>query len=160
MARLVTTHRSHVRPNRDAPTWGVDGPKNFRHAGWLQRFLQYRVDTASADEQLCGVEDAQALVNSGPIGAVHALSGRDTDRADSWGRCQFRLDDPTHTFSTREWMVGGVFMFETYDALNRPEYDRQAATQFLDQIKVRVWLGPKGGNVWPPYCLLEPVTGT
>ena len=111
--------------------------------------LAIPVSTASADKQLCSVEDAQALVNSGPIGAVQALSGRETDRADSWGRCQFRLYDPTHTFSTREWMVGGVFMWETYDALDRPEYDRQAATQFLDQIKVRVWLGPKGGTLAP-----------
>ena len=111
--------------------------------------LAIPISTASADEQLCGVEDAQALINSGPIGAVHALSGRETGRADSWGRCQFRLYDPTHTFSTREWMVGGIFMSETYYALNRPEYDRQAATQFLDQIKVRVWLGPTGGTSGP-----------
>lgn len=112
-------------------------------------FLALPGGTASADEQLCSLGDAQALVNSGPVGAVHALSGRETGRGDSWGRCQFRLYDQTHTFSTREWIVGGVFMFETYDALDRPEYDRQAATQFLDQITVRVWLGPKGGSLAP-----------
>jgi len=91
----------------------------------------------------------QALINSGPVGGVHALSGRETGPADRWGRCQFRLYDPTHTFSTRESIVGGVFLYETYDALNRPEYDRRAATQLLDQIKVRVWLGPTGGSLAP-----------
>lgn len=111
--------------------------------------LAIPVSTASADEQLCSSGDAQAFVNFGPIGAVHALSGRETGPADSWSRCQFRLYEPTHTFSTREWIVGGVFMFESYDTLDRPEYDRQAATQFLDQIKVRVWLGPKGGTLAP-----------
>jgi hypothetical protein len=107
------------------------------------------IQPASADEQLCDLEDAQALINSGPIGGIHALSGRETGRADAWGRCQFRLYEPTHTFTTREYIVGGIFIWETYSALDRPDYDRQAATQFLDQVKAQVWLGPSGKTLVP-----------
>ena len=111
--------------------------------------LAIPINTASAAEKLCGTGDVQALINSGPLGAGHALSGRETGPADTYGRCYLRIYDPTHTFSTREWIVGGIFLWEPYYALDRPEYDRQAATQYLDQIKVRVWLGPTGGSLTP-----------
>lgn len=67
------------------------------------------MNTTSAETKLCDVGDAQAIIESGPIGGRQSLIGFETDRVESWERCQFRLYEPPHTLSTRDWMVGGVF---------------------------------------------------
>lgn len=97
----------------------------------------------------CGQGDAQAMIESGPISGRQFLSGLETLRAESWERCQFRFYQASHTFSARDWMVGGIFIWEVYDALDRPDYDRGGAIAWLDQVQVRVSLGPAGGKLKP-----------
>jgi hypothetical protein len=104
---------------------------------------------ALAEVSPCDQGDARAMIESGPVGAGQFVTGLETERAENWERCQFRLYQSSHTFSVRDWMVGGVFFWQVYDALDRPDYDRQDAIAGLDQVEVRVLLGPVGGKLEP-----------
>jgi hypothetical protein len=115
-------------------------------------FAVIGVTPANAGSDHCTQGDVQALANAGFQGASLNLGfGSAAGVGGSWANCQFRLfddnEDPPdapeipHVFTDRDYVLGGIFEFEDYGFLDRPDYDRAAAIEYVKSITTNMYWG-------------------
>ena len=104
--------------------------------------LTVPVYAVAAAPERCTRGDAQRLVHAGQIAARQFFSETTTHPAEVWQNCQFRLYDETpRVFKTKDYFVAGIFLFESYDFLDRPDYDRADAIAALDSVTHSLYWG-------------------
>lgn len=110
----------------------------------------------AAGNEHCTAGDVQGIAHAGFQGAQQNLfNGRTTGLGGSWADCQFRLyddndaeenpDNPEvpHIFTDMDYFLAGIAQFDFYDSFDRPDYDRDAAIEFLSsEVVDRVFWGP------------------
>jgi hypothetical protein len=107
---------------------------------------------ARAQSGGCSQGDALALATAGFQGASLNLGkGSTAGLGGAWADCQFRLfddnEDPPdspevpHVFSDQDYILGGIYIFEDYSFLDRPEYDRAAAIDYVNSVSSTFFWG-------------------
>lgn len=104
----------------------------------------------AAGSQYCTKGDVQGLVNSLELSfELNRFQGVTTGLGGAFARCQFRIfdendeDNPEvpHVFTEKDYVLAGIALFEGYEFLDRPDYDRDAAIDLLNSAVDRFFFG-------------------
>jgi hypothetical protein len=107
---------------------------------------------ATAGTDRCTQGDVQGIAQAGFQGAsLNIGRGSTAGLGGTWAECQFRLfddnEDPPdtpeipHVFTDDDYILGGIYEFEDYGYLDRPDYDRAAAIEYVKSVVTTMYWG-------------------